>query len=141
RFTPEAPSEYRIRKEPQVDYLSTVESVAHVLEQLEPNTPGVGTLRESFRAMIDRAVEARRCAPDAGRGKRPRAPLPRPDAPVLVHPEKRLVVVYAEAAAAGLGRGHDPLIVTARRQGQPPGDALRLLLRTPTPPHPRLLGH
>ena len=34
-FTPRAPSEYRIRKEPQDDYVSTIEALALVLGALE----------------------------------------------------------------------------------------------------------
>lgn len=34
-FTPAAPSEYRIRREPSVEYVSTIEALAHVLGVLE----------------------------------------------------------------------------------------------------------
>lgn len=139
RFTPPAPSEYRIRREPRTEYLSTVESVAHVLERLEPETPGVSTLRSSFRSMIDRAVHARELASDVGRSKRPRLREPRALPRVLTGPPEDLVTVYAEWSASDAGAGRFPLLVVARRFGQ--RDVHRLLLRTPTAPHPRLLEH
>lgn len=145
RFTPPAPSEYRIRREPQSDYLSTIESIAHVLERLEPETSGIERLRESFRTLVDRAIAARVRAPSAGRSKRPRPRGERTPPLALGTPIERVVVVYAEAAADLEGKGNYPLLVVARRQGAPLGapraSVQRLLLRTPAPPHPRLLEH
>jgi DTW domain-containing protein YfiP len=139
RFTPPAPSEYRIRREPRSEYLSTVESVAHVLERLEPETPGVGSLRHGFRSMIDRAVHARSMASDVGRSKRPRHREPRLLPPALSKPPADIVVVYAEWSASAAGSGRFPLLCVARRLGETA--AQRLLLQTPTAPHPRLLEH
>lgn len=141
RFTPPAPSEYRIRREPRAEYLSTIESIAHVLERLEPETPGVRTLRQSFRSLIDRALAARQSAPESGRAKRPRQREPRPPPPVLIAPPQHLLLVYAEGSADSASSGRHPLLVRTRRFGTGGASDQTLLLKTPTPPHPRLLEH
>ncbi len=56
RLHPAVPSNYRIRREPQADYLSTVESVALALELLEPGNPAPERLRAAFARVIDRQV-------------------------------------------------------------------------------------
>jgi len=49
---PEA-SEYRIRKEPQVEYVSTIEALMHVLGALEGDPARFRALLAPFRAMVD----------------------------------------------------------------------------------------
>ncbi|HRG96564.1 MAG TPA: tRNA-uridine aminocarboxypropyltransferase [Polyangiaceae bacterium] len=73
-FTPPAPSEYRIRREPAPNFVSTLESLALALALLE-GEPGADdrfrALYAPFRAMVDVQLEhqAERPAP---RRKRPR---------------------------------------------------------------------
>jgi DTW domain-containing protein YfiP len=55
-FTPAAPSEYRIRKEPEESYVSTIEALVHVLGALEPDPPRLLALLDPFRAMIDAQI-------------------------------------------------------------------------------------
>jgi DTW domain-containing protein len=141
RFTPPAPSEYRIRREPQADYLSTVESIAHALHCLEPETPGIDHLRHGFRTLIERAIDARGRAPSLGRSKRPRPRTRREPAPALTMTPSHLVTVYAEASAHEAGSSKAPLIITARRQHPSDAPPLRWVLQTPSAPHPRLLEH
>jgi DTW domain-containing protein len=95
-FTPAAPSEYRLRREPRAECVSTVEAIAQCLRVLEPETAGVEQLVDAFRSMIDQQVAAR---PDlrVGRSLKHRRPerfrkLPR----ALVEDFERLVVVYGE---------------------------------------------
>ncbi len=52
-FRPTAPSDYRIRKEPQEDYVSTLEALAHVLGVLEHDREKMTALLVPFRAMVD----------------------------------------------------------------------------------------
>ena len=52
-FRPAAPSDYRIRKEPQEDYVSTLEALAHVLGVLEHDKEKMSALLVPFRAMVD----------------------------------------------------------------------------------------
>lgn len=51
-FQPAAPSEYRIRREPRADYVSTIEAIASVLPLLEGEAR-FAPLLSPFRAMVD----------------------------------------------------------------------------------------
>jgi len=53
RFTPPAPSRYRIRREPSDDYVATVEALAHVLGALEGEPDRFAGLLRPFEAMVD----------------------------------------------------------------------------------------
>ncbi|HEY4223682.1 MAG TPA: tRNA-uridine aminocarboxypropyltransferase [Myxococcota bacterium] len=57
-FTPSAPGNYRIRKEPSEECLATVEAVAAVLGALEGDVEGYRALLRPFTAMVDRQVDA-----------------------------------------------------------------------------------
>ena len=50
---PEQPSRYRIRKEPEVHCLSTIESIAYALRFLEPENRDLDHLLDPFDAMIE----------------------------------------------------------------------------------------
>lgn len=114
RFTPPAPSEYQIRKEPRADYLSTIESIAHVLNLLEPETEGLGTLRDAFLEMIRRNLAARRPEPNRRTAQREKRPYVFPEG--LGEPLSQVVLAYAEGAhlerrrGGGVGVRH-PLLV------------------------------
>jgi DTW domain-containing protein YfiP len=56
-FTPEAPSEYRIRREPKPEYVSTIEALAGVLGVLEGKPGAFADMLLPFRYMVDRQVE------------------------------------------------------------------------------------
>jgi DTW domain-containing protein YfiP len=99
RVQPEAPGRYRIRREPQADYLSTIEAIVEALRVLEPETRGLSGLIEAFDAMIDAqiAYTTNRSGQRRQRlGLRPRAQrrLPRD----LVDRFEDLIVVYGEAS-------------------------------------------
>jgi DTW domain-containing protein YfiP len=53
QLAPARPSRYRIRREPAPHCLSTIESIGEALMVLEPETPGLGHLLDSFVAMVD----------------------------------------------------------------------------------------
>ena len=59
-FTPPSPSEYRIRKEPDETYVSTIEALVHVLGALEGDPARFLALLTPFRAMIDAQIEHER---------------------------------------------------------------------------------
>ena len=52
-FRPAAPSDYRIRKEPDDDCVSTIEALAHVLGVLEGDPERMRGMLAPFRAMVD----------------------------------------------------------------------------------------
>ncbi|HEX2732537.1 MAG TPA: tRNA-uridine aminocarboxypropyltransferase [Polyangiaceae bacterium] len=131
-FTPNQPSEYRIRKEPRDECVSTVEAIAHCLEVLEPQTPGIGSLRATFRRMIDRQLAARPSARggrivhnqrQVGSRKFPRA---------LVEEFASLVVVYGEWHCPDRYVGERELVQwTARRLRT--GESFEALIRPRLP--------
>lgn len=96
-LTPERPSEYRIRKEPDPRFVSTIEAIAAGLQLIEPETAGIEGLLDAFRSLIDDQIATRSSAVSAPRRMRARArpflAVPEP----LVHlPLDRLAVVYGE---------------------------------------------
>lgn len=50
------PSRYRIRAEPQIHYVSTLEAIVATLQALEPDTAGFEPLLQAFEAMIDTQI-------------------------------------------------------------------------------------
>lgn len=56
-FVPRAPSQYRIRREPRENYVSTIEALVHVLSALEPDGARFDALLVPFRAMIDAQID------------------------------------------------------------------------------------
>ena len=97
RFSPSAPSRYRLRLEPERDYVSTIEAIVEALRVLEPETHGLDGLLSAFDSMIDQQMEhvLRRAGDRQKRTRRPEAHRRLPEA--LVSGLQRIVVVYAES--------------------------------------------
>ncbi len=91
-------SDYRIRPEPRLECLSTVESVVAALRILEPELDGTETILSAFRTMIDDQIEAsKRRSPEDRRfqvRRRPARPIP----DVLLASGARIVVMCTETA-------------------------------------------
>jgi len=117
RLALEEGSRYRIRPEPRLECLSTVESVAAALRYLQPDLRGTETLLSAFDAMIDAQIMASARPSTHHRGKRIRRKPPRPVPDVLLASNARIVVVYAEAAP---------------RQTMPPGPGVPIRLSAVT---------
>lgn len=101
RLQPTAPGEYRIRREPRPNYLSTIEATVGVLRALEPDTEGLEDLLTAFRRMVDHQVRRSSRAP-ARRIQAPRRdhkPLP----PAFTTGYPRLVLVYGEVITTRVG--------------------------------------
>lgn len=96
RFTPAAPSRYRIRKEPRDDYVSTLEAIVAALQIVEPTTTGTAELLAAFDRMIDAQIAHRANAPRQARTKRQRQRASRALPAALFATD--LLVVYAEAS-------------------------------------------
>jgi DTW domain-containing protein YfiP len=100
-FRPPAPSEYRIRREPREDFVSTLEALVHVLGVLEGDRDRFLPMLRPFRAMVEAqiAFAGSNCPrvrhPRARAPADPRARLP----PVLRDRPRDLVCVHAEANA------------------------------------------
>lgn len=111
-FVPPAPSEYRIRREPRADYVSTIEALVHVLGTLERDPARFTPMLAPFRAMIDAQVDhaTRLHTPRVRKKAALRAPRRAP--PPIEEGWDRLVVVAVEASAWSYGtpeRARDPL--------------------------------
>ena len=100
-FTPERPSEYRIRREPREDYVSTLEAMVHALGALEGGDPArFEALMAPFRAMVDVQVAHATRVRDP-RWRRPRPRVPRSAAARLPAEllDSRLICLIGEANA------------------------------------------
>lgn len=53
RLTPSTPGQYRIRREPDAQSLSTLEATVAALQQLEPDTIGLHQLLTAFNQMVE----------------------------------------------------------------------------------------
>ena len=102
RFTPRAPSNYRIRREPAEHCVSTVEALAQVLGALEGDPERFATLLRPFEAMVDtqlhyartvRGARRRHAVFHARHPPRPRTP------PILRERAHDVVCLHGEANA------------------------------------------
>ncbi len=99
RFTPAAPSRYRIRKEPRDDYVSTLEAIVAALRIVEPTSQGLDELLAAFDRMIDAQIAHVAQAPRQARTRRERQRASRALPAALF--ARDLLVVYAEASRPG----------------------------------------
>lgn len=91
-----APGEYRIRREPRPNYLSTIEATIGALRALEPDTEGLDGLMGAFRRMVDRQIE-RSAGSLTRRIQAPKAQR-KPVSRAFTMRWSRLIVVYGEVA-------------------------------------------
>ncbi len=100
-FRAPTPSEYRIRREPDAAYVSTLEALVHVLGALEGEPEKLQKLLVPFRAMIDKQVTFAKTVRGA-RVRYAKGPMtpPRPRIPAaLSEAREHIVCVTAEANA------------------------------------------
>ncbi len=89
------PSNYRIRREPKDNYVSTLEALVHALSALEPETSGWDGLLSRFARMIDQQIAYTEQPPNGSyRHKRPPMRKLRPHA--LLREREALVAGYTE---------------------------------------------
>ncbi len=99
------PSTYRIRREPQVGYVSTLEALMHVLGAIEGDPERFRELLKPMKAMVDAQVAAEASAVEAGvpprRRRRKRKKLtPYEQLPASIRERyEDLVLVYSDASA------------------------------------------
>jgi DTW domain-containing protein len=105
-FTPERPSNYRIRAEPSAECVSTIEAVVHLLGALEGAPGRFRPILDAFDRMVDLQLDeqARRSGPPRRLERKPNR-RPRVDltvAALRARPDD-LVALYAEANAWATG--------------------------------------
>jgi DTW domain-containing protein YfiP len=102
-FRPPSPSEYRIRREPHEDYVSTLEALIHVLGVLEGDRERFLPMLRPFRAMVEAQIAFATSSQSRRRIKNPRVRVPadpRDRLPLALRERLRdLVCVHAEANA------------------------------------------
>jgi DTW domain-containing protein YfiP len=146
RFTPPAPSNYRIRREPAAHCVATVEALAQVLGALEGDPDRFAMLLRPFEAMIDtqlryaRTVRGARLRHAAYRARHPRGPR----TPELLRARARDVVCLHGEANAWPARGpvtQPPEIVhwVARRART--GETFEAVIAPRRPLAPAIPGH
>lgn len=114
RFLPAAPGRYRLRREPQLDYVSTIEAIVEALCILEPEATGFSQLLAAFDAMIDRQlayIGSDQSNPRRRKRRRPEAERRLPHA--LVDGFEDMVVVYGESARPRAGEPREFAYFTA----------------------------
>jgi hypothetical protein len=140
RFSPAAPSRYRLRREPQRDYVSTIEAIVEALRMLEPNTQGFDELLRAFDSMIDDQAEhiGKKLGTPRKRKRRPEAQRRTPRA--LVEELRRIVVAYVETSRPAYGVTRELVHVTAVALGT--GATFeRFIEASCGPPQAPFLGH
>ncbi len=142
-LSPSAPSRYRIRREPALHCISTIEAVGEALSLLEP--PGFD--REAWLLPFDAMVEhqlhfaqsrgARRHLASRDKARKPRLPK------LLLEREADLVVAYGEANAwtRGSALGGDAEVVHWVAERVQTGERFEALLAPRRPLSPAFEAH
>ena len=101
RICPDSPSRYRIRREPNLAALSTVEATVDVLRALEPELSGLDELLRAFNVMIDRHIAVEAAGSPRVRKRKTRPPRIAKNIPrCLSDAAAPLIVAYGESAPA-----------------------------------------
>ena len=133
RLAPSSPGQYRIRREPNAQSLSTLEATVAALQALEPDTIGLDQLLAAFTTMVDSQLgQLARHA--VNRQRRPRQSRPRNLPYTLLQEPDRLVIAYGEATPRQPGQGKTtpaPVNWVAQRLGSP--ERFSHFLRQPRP--------
>jgi DTW domain-containing protein YfiP len=100
-FAPPAPSEYRIRREPDQTYTSTIEAIALVLGAIEGDASRFEPMLRPFRVMVDTQIACEHARHGTSSRHLARRSRPRPARPhpLLSAPAVELVCVAGEANA------------------------------------------
>ncbi len=133
RLAPSSPGQYRIRREPNAQSLSTLEATVAALQALEPDTVGLDRLLSAFHKMVEDQLghPTSHAVPryKENRQSRPRN-IPRA---LLQHPD-RLVVAYGEATPGRPGQrtaAPSPVNWVAQRLGTAERFSCRLQQQQP----------
>ncbi len=103
RLTPSSPGQYRIRREPDSQSLSTLEATVAALKALEPETQGLDQLLSAFNEMVENQL-GHPASHAVWRRKKTRQTRPRHLPHSLLQNQISLVVAYGEATPGERGR-------------------------------------
>ena len=115
RIQPPTPGQYRIRREPDDQSLSTLEATVAALGDLEPETVGLGQLLNVFHRMVadQLAQSGARMSTRVRQNRGPLRHLPR----AFSDASNNLVVAYGEARPHVRGKPPWPISWVAQRLG------------------------
>jgi DTW domain-containing protein YfiP len=143
-FTPDRPSNYRIRAEPSVECLSTIEAVVHLLGALEGAPARFRPILEAFDRMIDLQIaeRERRTGPPRRLLHRPTR-RPRVDVTLetLRSRTADVVAIYAEANAWALGSGFEGELIQLVAARLQTGERFEAVLAPRRPLGPSVARH
>jgi DTW domain-containing protein len=151
RLAPTEPSRYKIRREPNSQYLSTLEATVAALQSLEPETESLERIVAAFEGMIDDQISL----PMSGYGWRRnhrRRPLAMNIPRAIQNHLEKIVVVYGETAPGTKGDRtkhcdhasdhipqQTPVYWVAQRMVS--GDRFECAIAPPCPLSSNFLGH
>ncbi|MGE0609407.1 MAG: tRNA-uridine aminocarboxypropyltransferase [Pirellulales bacterium] len=140
RLAPAAPSRYRIRREPNTAFLSTVEATVAALQALEPATEGLERLLLTFNEMVERQLAHPKSSQGWRSKKQHRNCGNIPAA--LLDQRENIVVAYGESALpdpASLNPLPTPVYWVAERLGD--GERFARAIQPQNGLPAALLGH
>ncbi len=140
-LAPVEPSRFRIRREPNAVFLSTVEATVAALRVLEPQTPGLDELLAAFNVMVERQLLHPK-SENGWRRNATRTPGGRNIPKVLLGAAERIVVAYGEVLTAGDDPGgakRAPAYWVAERLGT--NERFACAIQTIAPVPAKALGH
>lgn len=138
RLQPTKPSNYRIRKEPKPEYISTIEAIVEALRIIEPSNQRLDELLRAFDLMIDQQI-AHRSSRVSGRFKSTRKRESRALSPRLRDPG--MVVVFAEAGRPGGDAAKDRELVHWVAARVDTDESFEAIIKPTSPPTDEHLFH
>jgi DTW domain-containing protein YfiP len=141
RLAPHEPSRYRIRREPNAMFLSTVEATVAALRVLEPETRGLDQLLGAFCSMVERQLAHPKCA-SGWRRNATRYRGGRNIPAALLGDLDQIVVAYGEWVTDDLvckGAARVPVVWAAQRLGT--GERFACAIKPPAPLPSSILRH
>ena len=133
RLTPSSAGQYRIRREPNAQSLSTLEATVAALQVLEPDTAGLDRLLSAFNKMVENQL-AHPASHAVPRHKENRQSRPRYLPRALLQNPDSLVVAYGEATPGRPGQrtaAPSPVNWVAQRLGTAERFSCRLRQQQP----------
>ena len=141
RLIPTTPGQYRVRREPDAQSLSTLEATVAALQALEPDTVGFDQLLSAFHSMVENQL-VYPASHSAWRQKKTGQFRPRNIPRALLQNPDRLVVAYGEATPGQPGQrtaSPSPVNWVAQRLGT--AERFSCLLLQKRPPSNAALDH
>lgn len=144
RIAPAQPSEYRIRREPRAECLSTIEALATALGAIEGDPAAYAAMLEPFRAMVDTQLDyERRVGKPRDKSRLKRRVRPVWSLPPALCDPTRVVLLAVESNAFPVDakdRSPDRLVHLLAVRGDG-GERFERVVTPPTPLSPSVERH